>query len=338
MSLKLRLLSALVCAISTNLLIGAGFSRAEEMKIGVYPGAVISIPAWIAQAKGFYKDAGIDAELIAVTNGPMMTSNLASGVVDVGVNSPSHVGLAKERGLDLSIVMGDLMMPIVLIGRTDLNLPDVKYPEIMSHLKGLKWGSYGRGTDLENIMRFMAEQGGLDPDKDVTWIGVGGPATGLPALKSAQIDVYGTIMPAPELAEAGGYGKSIIDMRKGEGPGDLSKSVSHTYMARADRIKEKEQLFRNFIKANEKSYCWLKDPSNFDEAASIIEQQLGIAGFSDEDFRKFVHSSIALVTVKYPAAELDVWSDMFIKAGVLKQPMTASSVWVEAPVSDPVCN
>src|ERR1700722_2991396 len=94
-----------------------------EMKIGYYAGAVMTIPSWIADAKGFYKAEGIEPILIPVANGPLMSSNVASGAIDIGYNSPINVGLTLERGLQQTIVMGNLYMPIVMIARTDVPTP-----------------------------------------------------------------------------------------------------------------------------------------------------------------------------------------------------------------------
>jgi len=113
-------------------------------------------------------------------------------------------------------------MPWVLIARPDLKLPNKgKYPAVIADLKDLNWGVYGRGSDGELFMRVMAGDAKLNVDKDMTWIAVGGPPTGLPALKAKRIDVYFTISPAPNVATVLGYAQTVLDLRKGEGPGDF---------------------------------------------------------------------------------------------------------------------
>ena len=117
--------------------------NAEELKIGYYAGAVMTIPSWIAQAKGFYKAEGLDVTLIPVANGPLMSSNTASGAIDIGYNSPSNVGLTREQGLNQTIVLGNMIMPIVLLARTDVKIPHTgHYPQDVADLKGLNWGSH----------------------------------------------------------------------------------------------------------------------------------------------------------------------------------------------------
>lgn len=329
------------CAAAIGVVAGAlhtgGTALATELNIGYYAGAVMTIPSWIADAKGFYQDNGIEPTLIPVASGPLMSSNTASGAIDVGYNSPSNVGLTREQGLNQMIVLGNMYMPIVLVARSDIELTG-GYPGIIAQLKGMNWGSYGRGSDIENIMRVMAKDGGLDPDKDVSWIGVGAPPTGLPALKAERIDVYGTTMPASEIVEAEGYGKVIVDLRKGEGPADFRDTVYSVILALSDRVKEEPELFQNLVKAHEQAFCWMKDPANFDEVAEILESQMPVAGLNDEQYRDLVKRALEIVTVKYPTSGLDVWNKVMVDGGILKEPIPTSVVWDGTPKEDPACN
>jgi NitT/TauT family transport system substrate-binding protein len=237
-------------------------------------------------------------------------------------------------------VLGNLYMPIVLIARNDLEIPNLgKYPLSIADLKGKNWGSYGRGSDIENIMRVMARDAGLNPDSDsdVVWIGVGAPPTGLPALKAGQIDVYGTTMPASEVAIAGGYGKMVVDLREGEGPSDFKGSVYSVLLALSDRVKKEPELFEKFKAAHTKTYCWLKDPKNFDEAASIIQSNMPVADLSPEQYRDLVKRAIGLANIAYDPATLDKWSDMMTAGGILKERIPHDVVWDQVPRENPAC-
>ena len=148
---RMRNRLASLAAVLVTAVLTATAGQATEVKIGFYPGAVMTIPSWIAEAKGFYAAEGIEAILIPVANGPMMSSNTASGAIDIGYNSPSNVGLTREQGLHQLIVVGNMYMPIVLIARTDVKLPNQgKYPQVIADLKGLNWGSFGRSCRIRS--------------------------------------------------------------------------------------------------------------------------------------------------------------------------------------------
>ena len=158
------------------------------VNVGYYPGAAFQTLIFVADAKGFYKQVGLDPTFISTASGPLMNSELGSGAIDLGYNAPSQLGLAREQGLDLVFAAGNAKMPWVLIARKDLKLPHKgKYPDVIADMKGTTWGVYGRGSDGEVFMRMMANDAHLDTNNDVTWVGVGGPPTGLPALQVNKI-------------------------------------------------------------------------------------------------------------------------------------------------------
>lgn len=324
----------------TAALLAAGpcVSMAKELKIGYYAGAVMTIPSWIAVEKGFYADQGLEPVMIPVASGPIMSSNTASGAIDIGYNSPSNVGLTRQQGFNQSIVLGNMFMPIVILARSDVKTPNLnKYPEVFKDLKGLNIGSYGRGSDIENIMRVMVRDAGMDPDKDVTWIGVGPPPTGLPALQTGRVDVYGTTMPASEVAVAAGYGKIIVDLRKGEGPGDFRNSVYSVLLASSSRLEKEPDFFAKVVEAHKRTYCWLKDPKNLPEAQQIIKSKMPVAGLTPEQYSDLVKNAVGLATVKYPPSGLAGWNKVMVQGGILKEPIPDSVVWKNAPREDPNC-
>ena len=319
----------------------AGTARAAEMdvNIGFYPGATFHLPLYIADAKGFYKQAGLNPTLIAVANGPLMNSQMGSGAVDFGHQPPSNVGLAREQGLDQVFLVGNVTMPWVLIAKKDLKVPNKgRYPEVMRDLKGLNWGVYGRGSDGEVFMRVMAGDAKLDVDKDMTWIGVGGPATGLPALKAGRIDVYMTIAPAPTVAEVSGYGVTIMDLRRGEGPGDFKGIHYNGIVTLRKTAQAKPKAVAAVVEATIKAHCWLRKPENFNELLSIAKVRLPVGELSEKQFADMIRENIPTFTPTMPAAQFKTWNDMLLRAKVLKEAVPADQTrWNTIPANEPAC-
>lgn len=316
----------------------AAEEKLMHVNVGYYPGATFQTLIYISDAKGFYKKAGLDPTFISTANGPMMNSQLGSGAIDLGYNAPSQLGLAREQGLDLIWAAGNAKNPWVLIARSDLKLPHKgKYPEVIADLKGLTWGVYGRGSDGEMFMRMMAQDAGLNVDKDMTWVGVGGPPTGLPALKINKIQVYLTLDPAPIIAEAGGYGQTILDLRQGKGPADLKGIIYQGIEALRKTVEEKPELFRRTIKAHEMAYCWINDPKNFDELVSTLKTKLPTGGLTDAQFRDMVKQNLPTFTLTFPKPQLKRWNDLLVRYKVLKAPLPDSILWKDVPTEDPKC-
>lgn len=316
-------------------------TAADEMdvKIGFYPGALFHLPVYVADAKGFYKEAGLKPTLIPISAGPMMNSQMGSGAIDYGHQPPSNVGLAREQGLDQVFLVGNVTMPWVLIARKDLKLPNIgKYPGVIADMKGLNWGVYGRGSDGEVFMRVMAGDAKLDVDKDMAWIGVGGPATGLPALQTGRVDVYLTIAPAPNVAEKQGIAKIVLDLRKGGGPGDFKGITYNGVVTLRKTAQERPKATQAVVAATIKAQCWLKKPENFNELLTIAKARLPVGDLSEKDFADMIRENVPTFTPIIPAAHFKTWNEMLIRAKVLKEPVPADkTLWSTVPLKEPAC-
>lgn len=308
------------------------------VNIGYYPGGMFNALFHVADAKNFYKEAGLKPTFISVANGPLMNSNIASGAIDFGNQPPSNVGLALQQGLDQVIIAGNITMPWIVIARKDLALPHKgKYPDVIADLKKLNWGVYGRGSDNELFMRAMARDAKLDVDKDMAWIPVGGPPTGLPALKAKRIDVYLTIDPAPIVASTEEFGQTLVDLRKGEGPANFKGVMYQGVVTLRKTAMEKPELVAAMIAAHSKAYCWIKDRKNLSELLKIMRANLPVGDLSEDQFRHMVLENLPSFTLRYPARDLIVWNEMLLRSNVLKSPLPDTILWKSVPTSDPAC-
>lgn len=316
-------------------------AAADEMdvKVGFYPGTMFMLPLYVAEAKGFYKEAGLRPTFIPVPNGPMMNSQMGSGAVEFGFQPPSNVGLAREQGLDQVFIVGNVTMPWVLVARKGLKVPNAgKYPAVMNDLKGLNWGVYARGSDGEIFMRAMAQDAKLDVDKDMTWIGVGGPATGLPSLKSGKVDVYMAIAPVPDIAVGRDYGTVLLDLRKGGGPADFKGIHYNGVVTLRKTAQAKPKAVAAMVAATVKAQCWIRQPGNFNEVLTIAKARMPVSELGEKDFVTMVRENLATFTPTMPAAHFETWNDMLLRAKVLKQPLAAEQArWPTVPATEPAC-
>lgn len=336
---KLRRRGALIAV--TCLTAGGAIAqdKAGDVNIGVYPGQTFNMNVYVADAKGFYKEAGLNPTFITVGTGPLMNSMLGSGSIDFAFQPPNNVGVAKEQGLDQVIVAGNIGMPYVVVGKKGLKLPNKgKYPEVFRDLKGMVWGITGRGADSEMFMRAMANDAKIDPDKDVTWLAVGLSPTAIPALKAGRVDTFITLSPGPTVVQALGLGEVLLDLRKGEGPANFKGVTYQGVTTLRKTATSRPKIVDGLIAAHTKAYCWVRDPKNFDELLGILKTKLATKELSDEQFRQLVKDEIPVLKMTFPKANFDVWNEFLLKSKMLKAPLVADDLlWKTVPQSEPAC-
>jgi len=154
----LRLLPALA------LLLAGGLARAEEVRIGVL-GASSDAPYYIADAKGYFGEAGIEAKFVNATNTAQLVAPLGTGELDVGSGAPSaSLYNAVARGIDIKIVADKGSMPrgygfMPLLVRKDLI--DSGRFRSFADLKGLRVGSPTPGGANVSTLNEALKKGGL---------------------------------------------------------------------------------------------------------------------------------------------------------------------------------
>jgi NitT/TauT family transport system substrate-binding protein len=138
-----------------------------EVRIGwVY--AMANAPAIIAEKKGMYAAAGIDAKVTEFTAGPILFQALAGNQIDVG-----YVGFAPAanwytRGLQTVTVAKVNAGQLAVVVRKDSGI------NTLADLKGKKIASVKKGSGADAFLRgyVLKEAAQLEPDKDVEIIGM----------------------------------------------------------------------------------------------------------------------------------------------------------------------
>ncbi|MDE2364182.1 MAG: ABC transporter substrate-binding protein [Hyphomicrobiales bacterium] len=84
----------------------SGAAHAELAKVRfAYLKTLDLMPFFYGQEKGYFKDEGIDLDLIAVPGGPAVGAALASGSADIGYAAPTPILIAREQGQPFKFFM-----------------------------------------------------------------------------------------------------------------------------------------------------------------------------------------------------------------------------------------
>ena len=170
-----------------------------------------------AMDKGLFAKHGLKAELSLIDGGSNAAAALVSGAIDVCIMGASNVINVAAAGEDV-VIIGGLVntMPFVLMVR----------PEILTveDLKGRALAISSPGGSSVLATRAMLKKMGLEPDKDVAIVSIGGQTENLTAMETGA--VVGTLVSVPQtvIAEEQGF-HGLVDAA------DLGIDYPHTSLA-----------------------------------------------------------------------------------------------------------
>lgn len=210
--------------------------RAQPVKVrAAYPSVDLQyLPAFVAQARGIFKEEGLDVELIVMPGGRVGVQALVSGdihfILQMGVALP-----AIWQGADLKILAQMTSMPLFsLIVR-----PDIQRPE---DLKGKKIGVSVGSTTFALVHEYLRVNG-IDPDKGVEYVNIPGSRGKMAALEKGLIAAT-PIAPPGDLKAIQAGSKRLAFF------GDLMPEVSFTGLIATSRyIKEDPKTVGRMVRA-----------------------------------------------------------------------------------------
>jgi NitT/TauT family transport system substrate-binding protein len=96
--------AALALCLAANAGPGAA-ADPEKLRIVVIP-TEVAAGAWYAYDLGYFKDAGIDAEITSLANGNAATAAVVAGAADIGFSNTFSLAIAHDKGLPVNILTG----------------------------------------------------------------------------------------------------------------------------------------------------------------------------------------------------------------------------------------
>jgi NitT/TauT family transport system substrate-binding protein len=185
---------------------------ADKVAVGT-GGSASDAPFYIAYDRGFFKDEGLDVELIVLDSGAKVIAPLGTGELDVGSGALS-VGFwnALLRGIKFRIVAdrghtepGYLYQTVFM--RKDLI--DSGQFKSLKDLKGMRMGFAAQGVTSLSLLNEAAKFAGIKFE-DVTPVYLSFPQQ-IAALQNKALDGTMLIEPQATVAVNAGYGVRFMD-------------------------------------------------------------------------------------------------------------------------------
>ena len=185
--------------------IGAGPGFAEPLRVGIPGLSAEFAPVWAANDRSLLKKYGFETEVIAMQGGTQLAQAIIAGSIPIAVMGGAYL-TAAVRGADLIMIATHMdKLPYSLIVK-----PNIKRVE---DLKGTRLAISRFGSSSDAGLRLALQKLGLNPEKDVTIVQVGGQTERFAALKANTVDGTVVIPPLTGAAQRLGY-NGLINMTK----------------------------------------------------------------------------------------------------------------------------
>jgi NitT/TauT family transport system substrate-binding protein len=259
--------------------------------------------------RGYFKEAGLDLEILYTEGGASTLTPVIAGSIDIAMtNGVLGVVAAYAKGMPVKIISAEAT------GAADAfwyARPESGIRRLAdTNGKTVAFSSPGSSTNL--ILLQLVQQAKVAPRLVATG---GAPAT-LTQVMSGQIDVGWSVPPfvLQQLAD----GKLVI-IARGSDAAALAQQTIRVNVANANALKQRRDAFVRFVKALSRSIDWAySDPQAIDNYAEVAKVPRALAQRTRDEF--FPKQSLQLSQVK----GLDITLKQALEFKYISAPMTVA--------------
>lgn len=278
-----------------------------SMKLGVSVKDTGFLPVYVADAKGFFKEEGVNVELVNFSGGSAQAQAVAGGAVDFAAGAITEVidGYVANKGW--KAFWAESNYPVyVWYGKPEYNS--------IKDLKGKGKIAVSRlGSLTHQISAWVVKQAGLDPEKDVQYVQAGNPLDRVAALKAGQVDAIPATPPGTFILAQDGY-KILAQLKD-----YLPEFQYEVFYATDKTIKENPETLKAVIRAWTRATQYAK--KNPKEATDILMKYLGAKEEDRESLAKTVEQMLPSFREdgQYATDSINVFLQFYKEKGDLKE-------------------
>src|SRR6266478_299766 len=216
---------------------------------------------WVAYEAGFFKKNGLDVELIFIEGGPRAVRALTSGEVPFALVAGAPVLQSNLQGSSAVVITGFMnTMDYQFVVDKKITRPE--------QLKGTAVAVSQGGSSSDFATRYMLQQYGLEPGKDVTILEIGSQPARFSALGSGKIQGVMVAIPLTLTAKKMGF-NILVDLQM------LGLEYQYTALATTrDFIKARPDIVRAVVKSSVEAIHFLK--THRQETLEILRKYMRI--------------------------------------------------------------
>lgn len=260
------------------------FAASKSVKIAVGGKALYYyLPISIAERLGYFKDEGLDVEIIDFQGGSRSLQAVVGGSADVVSGAFEHTLAMQARGQSMQAFVLQGRAPQCVFAVSKKTMPNYKS---LTDLKGKRVGVTAPGSSSHAIAIYVLSTAGIKPN-EVSFIGVGASAAAVAAMRSGQIDAFVNLDPVIATLEKDDIIQIVADTRVVEESDKLfgGPMVAGCLYAPTRYIKENPEIVQGLTNAVVRADRWLAKATPEDIVKTVPEsyflgnKEIYVAGF-----------------------------------------------------------
>lgn len=261
-SFSLLLISVLMISLAAcNSDPGTKTKKLEKVRIAEVTRSIFYAPQYVALAKGFFKDEGLDVTLTTTPGGDKTMTTLLSGGADIAlVGSETSIYVYAQGSNDPVINFAQLTQTdgTFLVARNKID----NFSWDM--LKGKTFLGQRKGGMPQMVGEFVLKKHGIDPHKDLNLIQNVDYANIANAFASGTGEFVQLFEPTASIFEKQGKGYIVASFGKESGHVPYT-----TFMAKQSYLKENSDTVDKFTRAIYKAQQWVQTHSAEEIAKTV---------------------------------------------------------------------
>jgi NitT/TauT family transport system substrate-binding protein len=224
-------------------------------------------PVTIAERLGFFKEAGLDPEILDLAGGSKALEALIAGSAELTAGAFDHTIQMQAKGQHIT--------GFVLFGQHPTFALAIRKDKASSYqgpdsLKGMIIGVTALGSQTQFMIEYMALKVGLSPS-DISFVSVGGGSGAVAAIRNGAVDAVVTGEPALTTLTSAGDVALVADTRTNAGTIGIYGGLypSGTMYARADFIAKNPGTVQAFTIAMIRALQWM-DRASVEDIADAL--------------------------------------------------------------------
>lgn len=300
-------------------LMASRVAAAQELTLALPAMSILFSPVYVADEKGFWKSRGLDVKIPMIA-GPGAINALMSGSAQVTSASPASIYLANARGQRLQAIASTSdRIPSELVLRSDvvkrLNVaPTDGLVARVQALKGLSLGVDSINGFSHGILRYMASESGMDPEKDLT-VAPMQPASMTPALQARRIDGFMFTPPWPAVGIK--QADAVLWIRPADELHKIHPYASNVILVRSGWCEQNQATCEKFVAGIKEALAFIHDQPQ--AAYEIVRKRAGAQ--VDQEVMSHAWNSTRPMFARAPTIDVKAMKnveDFSVAAGLLK--------------------